>query len=125
MNHFLLEEAALRVKAKGENSVYLIFVEETPGARELPVELEPSLGSLELLRDAVQEMEKKGVTVLPIWRMGEDAGKLIASAANELDVKTVMIGTTRRGALTRLLRGDVLRTLSNNLSRDCHLIISG
>ncbi len=125
LNHFLLEEAALRVKAKGENSVYLIFVEETPGARELPVELEPSLGSLELLRDAVQEMEKKGVTGLPIWRMGEDAGKLIASAANELDVKTVMIGTTRRGALTRLLRGDVLRTLSNNLSRDCHLIISG
>jgi len=125
INHFLMEEAAMRVKGKGENSIYVIYVEEAPGGRELPVELEPSRQSLELLAAAQREMETKGITAVPIWRVGADPGELMASAARELDVKTVMIGTTKRGALTRLVRGDVLRTLSRGLPQDCHLIISG
>lgn len=125
VNPFLLEEAAMRVKARGENSVYLTYVEETPPARDLPSEIEPSVQSLELLGQAQKEMEAKGITAVPIWRFGEDPGKLIADAARELDVKTVMIGTTKRSALTNLFRGDVFRTLARNLPSDCHLIISG
>jgi len=125
LNPFLLEEAALRVKAKGENSVYLVYVEESPPSRELPTELEPSMESLQLLAGAQQEMEKRGITAVPIWRLGEDPGKLIAGAARELGVSTVMIGTTRRSALVNLIRGDVFRTLAKNLPQDCHLVISG
>ncbi|MBI4372150.1 MAG: amino acid permease [Candidatus Omnitrophica bacterium] len=125
VNPFLLEEAALRVKAKGENSIYLTYVEESPPARELPTELEPSPQSLELLAEAQKEMEAKGITAVPVWRLGEDPGKLIADAATQLGVSTVLIGTTKRSALTALLRGDVLRTLARNLPKDCHLVISG
>lgn len=125
LNPYLLEEAALRVKAKGENSVYLVYVEESPPSRELPTELEPSVKSLELLGKAQQEMEKKGITAVPVWRLGEDPGKLIAGAAQELGVSTVMIGTTRRSALVNLIRGDVFRALARNLPKDCHLVISG
>lgn len=125
LNPYLLEEAALRVKAKGENSLYLVYVEESPPARELPRELEPSVNSLELLGRAQQEMEKKGITAVPVWRLGGDPGRLIADAAQELGVSTVMIGTTKRSALINLIRGDVLRTLAKHLPKECHLIISG
>lgn len=124
-NPFLLEEAALRVKAKGENSIYLTYVEESPPSRDLPTELEPSPQSLELLGQAQKEMEARGITAVPIWRLGENPGKLIADAAQQLEVSTVMIGTTKRSALTALLRGDVLRTLARNLPKECHLVISG
>jgi len=125
LNPYLLEEAALRVKAKGENSIYLVYVEESPPSRELPSELEPSLESLEVLKKAQDEMEKKGITGIPIWRLGEDPGRLIADAAEELGVNTVMIGATRRSALVNLLRGEVFRNLAKHLPRDCHLVISG
>lgn len=125
VNPFLLEEAAMRVKAKGENSIYLTYVEETPPSRDLPSEIEPSVQSVELLGQAQKEMEAKGITAVPIWRFGDDAGKLIADAARELEVTTVMIGTTKRSALTNLFRGDVFRTLARHLPKECHLIISG
>jgi amino acid transporter len=125
LNPHLLEEAALRTKALGENSIYLCFVEEAPPTSELPTEMEPSQESLDLLSNAQSEMEKKGITAVPVWQMGEDPGRLIAYAAKELAVNTVMIGTTKRSALTNLLRGDVLRTLARRLPRDIHLIING
>jgi len=125
LNLYLLDEAALRMKARGENSLYLTYVEESPPARDLPTEVEPSPQSLEILGRAQKEMEAKGITAVPIWRFGEDPGKLIADAAKELDVTTVMIGTTKRSALISLLRGDVLRTLAHKLPKECHLVIVG
>ncbi len=125
LNPYVLEEASFRVKALGENSVYLNYVEETPPAAELPAEIEPSRESVELFTNALGEFEKRGITGIPVWQMGENPGRLIARAATELGVNTVMIGTTRRSALMNLLRGDVLRTLAKNLPRECHLVISG
>jgi amino acid transporter len=125
VNPVLLEEAALHVKAKGENSVYLSYVEETPPSPELPTEIEPSRESVEVLAKAQEEMEKHGITAVPIWQIGENPGRLIARAAQDLDVKTVAIGATKRSALINLLRGDVLRTLAHNLQKECHLLIVG
>jgi nucleotide-binding universal stress UspA family protein len=125
LNIYLLEEAALRTKALGENSVYLAYVEESPPSLDLPTELEPSAQSFELLGKAQKVMEDKGITAVPIWRLGENPGKLIADTARELGIKTVMIGTTKRSALINLLRGDVLRNLARNLPPSTHLVISG
>ncbi|HRY85101.1 MAG TPA: universal stress protein, partial [Candidatus Omnitrophota bacterium] len=80
---------------------------------------------VEVLAKAQGEMEKHGITAVPIWQIGESPGRLIARAAQDLDVKTVAIGATKRSALINLLRGDVLRTLAHNLRRDCHLLIVG
>ena len=124
LNPYLLNEAALRVKALGENSIYISYVEEAPVAPGL-TELEPSKESLELLGQAMHEMEKKGINGIPIWQVGDSAGKLISMAARELEVSTVMIGTTKRSGLIRLLRGDVLRTLARFLPQECHLAIVG
>lgn len=125
LNSHVLGEAALRTKAMGENSVYLVYVEESPATSDLPEEIEPSPYSLELLGRAQKQMESQGITAVPVWRLGVDAGRLIAEAARELGVQTVMIGTTRRSALVNLLRGEVLKTLTKHLPKDCHLVISG
>jgi len=125
LNPALLEEAALHVKARGENSVYLSYVEEIPPSPELPLEMEPSRESLEVLSGAQEEMEKLGITAVPIWQVGDNPGRLIARAAQELEVNSVAIGTTKRSALINLLRGDVLRNLAHNLHKSCHLLIVG
>ena len=124
-NPVLLEEAALHVKAMGENSVYLSYVEEAPPSPELPTEMEPSRESVEVLAQAQEDMEKRGITAVPIWMIGENPGRLIARAAQELDVRAVAIGATKRSALISLLRGDVLRTLAHHLHKECHLLIVG
>lgn len=125
LNLHLLEEAALRMKARGENSIYLAYVEETPPSRDLSAEVEPSPHSVELLGRAQKEMEARGLTAVPIWRIGHNPGKLIADAARELEVDTVMVGATKRSALENLLRGEVFRALARNLPHECHLVISG
>ena len=124
LNQSLLADAALRVKALGESSLYLAYVEETPPAAELPTEAEPSPQSLELLAQAQKEMEERGITAIPVWQLGDNPGNLIANAARELGVNTVMIGTTKRSTLMNLLRGNVLRTLTKRLPRECRLVIS-
>lgn len=124
LNKNLLDEAALRAKALGENTIYLSFVEEAPPSRELPTEVTPSQSAIELLGQAQLALEEKGMTAVPVWQFGENPGRLIARAATELSVNTVMIGTTRRSALVSLLRGDVLRNLSTNLPKNCHLLIT-
>src|SRR5207248_11727076 len=76
-NPHLLKEAAFRVKAMGESSIYISYVEEAPVAPGL-VELEPSKESLDLLAQAMQEMEKRGINAIPIWQLGDNPGKLIS-----------------------------------------------
>ena len=120
-----LDEAALRVKAKGESTIYLSFVEAMPDFSELPEEVEPSKESIDLLANAQREMEKRGITAVPVWQAGEDAGKLIAMAANELNVETVYIGATKRSGLMKLMRQDVLHSLARRLDPKRHLLISG
>ena len=125
INPVLLDEAALRVKARGENSIYLSYVEPMPDFAELPEEVEPSKESVELLAHAQREMESRGITAVPIWQAGEDAGKLIAMAANELNVETVFIGATKRSALMKMMRQDVFQSLARRLDPKRHLLITG
>ncbi len=125
LNQPLLDEAILRAKALGEKSVYLALVEEAPASIEMPMELSPSNESLELFAKAEQELEKQGIMALPVWQLGQNPGRMLARAAHDLGVNTVLIGTTRRSALISLLRGDVLRSLASNLPRTCRLLIIG
>jgi nucleotide-binding universal stress UspA family protein len=123
-NPNILNDAALRAKALHENAVYLSYVEEIPALTELPDEIEPSHESLELLAKAEKELENTGLTVVPVWQVGSNPGKMIAHAARELGIATVMIGTTKRSALVSLLRGDVLRNLATHLPKNCRILIN-
>ncbi len=125
LNMNLLEEVALRAKAQEENTVYLAYVEEAPASSLLPEEVEPSRESLEVLIRSQQELEKKGIIAVPVWQMGPNPGRLIASAAKALGVKTVLIGTTKKSALVNMLRGEIFRALAKHLPREIRLVVTG
>jgi amino acid transporter len=126
MNEDLIEEAALRTKAMNENTLYVTYIEEAPSTTtDVPSEIAPSAESLELFAQVEKELEKRGITSVPIWQLGDNPGKMIARSASELGVDTVIIGTTKRSALVSLLRGDVLKTLAHNLPKNCRLLIAG
>ncbi len=119
----LVEEASLHAKGKGEKVVYSLFVEEKPPGWAFPAEAEPSLKAVRVLNRVVQEFEKRGITAVPLWSMSDDAAASIVKTSGELDLNTVMIGATKRGALERVLRGQVFQSISQQLPPDKHLVI--
>lgn len=119
----LVEEAVLHAKGKGEKVVYTLLVEEKPPGWAYPVEVEPAADSVAALNQAVQEFEKRGITSVPLWMMGDNAGGLIVKTAKDLNLDTVMIGATKRTTVERMLRGEVLKTITEQLPADKHLLI--
>ena len=119
----LVEEAVTHARGKGEKTVYALFVEEKPPGWAYPTEVEPSQESVKILNEAVQAFEKRGITAIPLWNLGDDPGGLIVKTSKELNLDTVMIGSTKRGALERLLRGEVLKNISEQLPPEKRLVI--
>ena len=111
------------MKQKNENVMYVYFIEEKPPGWAYPEEAEPSREAVKVLKGAVQAFEHHGITAVPLWSMGDNPGQLIVKAASELDPSTVVIGATKRTALERVLKGEVLRTIEAHLPKEKQLII--
>ncbi|HCM42220.1 MAG TPA: hypothetical protein DIS66_02760 [Candidatus Omnitrophica bacterium] len=125
MNMNLIEEAVMRATAKGENTVYLSYVDDAPASSVLLDEVEPSPESIHVFSTAQAELEKNGITAIPVWQIGADPGRLIADAAKALSVKTVVIGTTKKSALVNMIRGEVFRALARKLPAEIRLVVTG
>src|SRR3954447_24094762 len=110
----VFQEALARIRGCGENAVYLIFVDEIPGLF-FPPNTGPSREAREVLAIAVEYFKEAGLVAVPIWRMAHDAGASLAGAARRLGVEAVLLGTSQRGAVWHLLRGNVLRSLVREL----------
>ena len=72
----------------------------------------------------MEEFEKKGITAVPLWNFGDDPAAIIVKTAAELNLDTVMIGATKRGTIERILRGEVLASITHQLPQDKELIVS-
>ncbi len=68
-----------------------------------------------MLAIAADFFKEAGVVAIPVWRMAHDAGASLASAARRLSVDAVLMGTSQRGAVWHLLRGNILRSLVREL----------
>ena len=110
----MFQEAAARVRGSHETAVYLIFIDEVPGLF-FPQNTGPSREAREVLAVAVEYFREAGLIAIPIWRMAHDAGASLAGAARRLGVGAVMVGTSQRGAVWHLLRGNVLTSLMRDL----------
>jgi nucleotide-binding universal stress UspA family protein len=110
----MLQEASARVRGCGESAVYMIFVDEIPGLF-FPPNTGPSREAREVLAVAAEFFKEAGLVAIPIWRMAHDAGASLAGAARRLGVEAVLVGTSQRGAVWHLLRGNVLRSLVRDL----------
>jgi nucleotide-binding universal stress UspA family protein len=110
----LFQEAAARARGSGDKAVYLIFVDEIPGLF-FPPNTGPSREAREVLAIGVEFFRHAGLVAVPIWRMAHDAGASLAGAARRLEVDAVLMGTSQRGAVWHLLRGNVLESLVREL----------
>jgi len=119
----LVEKAAAHAKGKGENVVYALFVEEKPPGWAFPDVVEPSRPAVKILNQAVEAFEKKGITAVPLWNLGDDPGAIIVKTATELDLDTVMVGATKRSTVEKMLRGEVLKKVSETLPEGKHLVV--
>jgi amino acid transporter/nucleotide-binding universal stress UspA family protein len=121
-NESLLERTVERLAETGETMVYLLFIDEIPGLL-YPAGLGPSQDANDVMAKASTLLEERGVTAVPVWRVGHRAGETIAVTAEELAVKYVLIGTSRRTPLWKLLRGSVIRDLSDSLPQGTQLVV--
>jgi nucleotide-binding universal stress UspA family protein len=118
----LFQEALARARGAGDAAVYIIYVDEIPGLF-FPPKSGPSGEARQVLAAAVDYFKQAGVTAVPIWRMGHDAGASVAGAARKLGATAVMVGTSQRNAIWHLLRGNVLRSLVKELPQDTRVWI--
>jgi amino acid transporter len=121
-NEPLLERVVERYKETGESQLYLLFIDEVPG-HYYTAGMGPSEEANEVLAKGSDFLEKNGVTAVPLWRLGHRAGETIAESCDELSVKNVLIGTSRRTPLWKLLRGSVVQDLSSSLPEGTQLVV--
>lgn len=119
----LMDEAVLQARDKKENVVYALFVEEMPPGWAYPTEVEPSRDAVRNLKKAQAEFTKRGLMAVPLWNLGDDPAGIIVKTANELNLSTVIIGTTQRGLVERLARGEILKQITDRLPKDKKLVI--
>ncbi|MEA2696466.1 MAG: hypothetical protein QOI66_737 [Myxococcales bacterium] len=121
-NRNLCREASRRAKGVGDAAVYVIFVDEIPGLF-FPPRTGPSDDALDVLNAAVYDITHEGLEAIPLWRLAHNAGASIAEAAETLQVKCLMVGTTQRSSVWTFLRGDVLKQLIKELPEPIHVVI--
>jgi len=119
----LIHEGITRVKGNGESAIYCIYVEEWPGLFAGDTPHKPNEAGVKTLRSTLQAVREKNIEIIPIWTVAHNAADAIANAAKALEVDTVFIGASRRGAFYHMLRGHVIKGLMKKLPRDCHLMI--
>jgi amino acid transporter/nucleotide-binding universal stress UspA family protein len=123
-NERLLEECAAHLGGRREVDVALLFVDEVPGLF-VPRDTEPSREARHVLEESVAYLNAQGATAIPIWRVANDAGEAIADAAAQLGVDAILIGTSQRGTLWHMLRGNVLARLTSRVPARTRLVIVG
>jgi len=123
LNADLVNEAIIRERGRGGNTVYAVYVEERPGLFVGSAAKEPDPEGRETLLFAARVAQGQGATLLPVWTISYSAAEGIARAARELGVDTVMMGVSRRNAVYHLLRGHVINGLIRQLPPSCHLLL--
>jgi amino acid transporter len=123
-NERLLEEAAAHLGGRKEVDVALLFIDEVPGLF-VPRDTEPSREARHVLEESVAFLNAQGAAAIPIWRVANDAGEAIADAAARLQVDAILIGTSQRGMLWHMLRGNVLARLTSRVPARTRLVIVG
>jgi amino acid transporter len=126
-NDTLLEEALVREKGLGGNTVYALYIEERTGlfVRASDVDSPENSGALLPLLEAARKSERQGMTLMPIWTVSYNAVEGIVRAAEALGVDAVMVGATQRNAVYHMIRGHVVNGLAKRLPVHIRLVLCG
>ena len=123
---FALDEAQLR-----NATLYVLYVKEIvvfygrgPTTTGRP-KWQNDPGATAIMSAMLKLGEERGVSVLPIYAVSDDAATTILDLAATLGVDFLVIGASQRTAMTKLLRGSVATNVAQQLPDSIHLIIYG
>jgi nucleotide-binding universal stress UspA family protein len=69
--------------------------------------------------------EERGVPVVPVYAVSQDAAATIVDLSATMGVDYLVIGSTQRTALVKLLRGSVVANVAQHLPESIQLLIFG
>ncbi len=114
----LAEEALKRAKAQGV-ALVVTFVRSVSLSYKVEAEgrftLDTDPAAQKLFTDFLEHGHRHGVPVIPMYDVGPNAPELIAEFAALNAVDTVLIGSSRRGALHQIIKGSFQRRLESLL----------
>jgi amino acid transporter len=125
-NPKLLEFAAEEAVARKSNLIVL-FVHDLrlaygpPGSGMYRPEDDPE--AIPIFTHAKKLARDKKIPCMPIYSVARSASEMILDFAGTYAVDYVIIGVTRRGALYRALKGDVITEVAENLPAETTLLI--
>ena len=114
---------ALREAANAGSRLYLLFVREQPFMTEEDArrkwQQDPEASAI--FAEAKQKAEN--ITPLFCYAVSPSAAETIVDVAATLGASRVILGAPQRSALMNLLRGNVIREVSNSLPEDIDLLV--
>ncbi|MGI8435690.1 MAG: amino acid permease [Chthoniobacterales bacterium] len=123
---FALDEAQLRqavlcVLYVKEIAVYLAATPTVPGRARWQDDPEANA----IMSFMLKQGEERGVCVLPVFATSEDAAATILDLCATMGADYLVIGTSQRSALAKLLSGSVVTRVAQQLPDQIRLIIFG
>ncbi len=123
---FALEEARLR-----HGSLYVLYVKEL--AVSLPGRVEPperprwqdDRQAAKIMYGMLELGQQNDVPVVPLFAVSDDPAASILDLSATLGIDILILGSSHRRALTRLLKGNVVTEVVKNLPENIQLIIYG
>lgn len=121
---FALEEAQLR-----QGMLFVLYVKEIavafPGFAEpaTPQKWQNDGQAARIMYMMMEQGKKLGVTVVPVYARSDDPAATILDLSATLGIDILMLGTSHRSAMVKLLRGNVIAEVARNLPENIQLII--
>jgi amino acid transporter/nucleotide-binding universal stress UspA family protein len=114
---------ALREAASVGSRLYVLFVREQPFMTEQDVvrKWQEDAQASEIFAEAKRKADN--VTLLFCYAVSPSAAETIVDVAATLGASRVILGAPQRSALMNLLRGNVIREVSNSLPEDIDLLV--
>src|SRR5919197_3932744 len=123
---FALDEAQLR-----NATLYVVYVKEivvfyargptAPGRPKWQDDPEAAA----IMSTMLKLGSERGISVLPVYAVSEDAATTILDLAATLGVDYLIIGASQRHGMAKLLRGSVVTSVAQQLPEDIQLLIFG
>jgi amino acid transporter/nucleotide-binding universal stress UspA family protein len=114
---------AVREAANPGSRLYVLFVREQPFMTEQDVgrKWQEDAEASAIFTEAKQKAEN--ITPLFCYAVSPSAAETIVDVAATLGVSRVIVGAPQRSALINLLRGNVIREVSNSLPEEIDLLV--
>jgi amino acid transporter len=117
-----LAERALQIASADNASLVVCFVRQVAlsykveAERKLTLDTDPAAQAL--FTDFLEHGHKYAVPIIPVYDTGPDAAELIAEHAAMNGVSKILLGSSRRGAIHKIIKGSFQRRLESFLPPD-------